>query len=251
MDENISSSTPLQTQDLTIFKYKHTFSIVLLAVIDADYNFIFVDVGCNGRISDGGVFAKSPLNHCMLDDTLNFPQHFPLPGRQMPVPYVIIADYAFFSPTGEYNETLQQVGPDWPCQDLQLQTQQSSKDFRKCVGHPGTAMESLHDTHAGGTPKSGEHNFCAVLLCIITWGRMQLLCLHPRELLWQGTRYWHCARRRVERQKPHQWMERSCWSTNRPQKPSKCQECKGWILHLLQFSWGRGSSLAEKDGWVR
>ena len=41
---------------LYFFDYKGTFSVVLLALVNADYKFIFIDVSCNGRISDGGVF---------------------------------------------------------------------------------------------------------------------------------------------------------------------------------------------------
>ena len=39
------------------FNYKLSFSIVLLALLDADYECLYVDVRCNCRISDGGVLG--------------------------------------------------------------------------------------------------------------------------------------------------------------------------------------------------
>lgn len=41
------------------FNYKSTSSVVLMAVVDADYCFSFADVGCQGRISDGGVIRNT------------------------------------------------------------------------------------------------------------------------------------------------------------------------------------------------
>ncbi|XP_045490097.1 uncharacterized protein LOC123690556 [Pieris rapae] len=43
------------------YNNKKTFSIVLLALLDSNYKFIFVDIGSQGRISDGGVFNNSLL----------------------------------------------------------------------------------------------------------------------------------------------------------------------------------------------
>jgi hypothetical protein len=77
------------------YNYKNTFSVVLLALVDADYKFIYVDVGTNGRVSDGGVFAKSELARALQDNTWNFPNDQPLPGRNIRVPFAVVADEAF------------------------------------------------------------------------------------------------------------------------------------------------------------
>ncbi|KAL1509027.1 hypothetical protein ABEB36_003833 [Hypothenemus hampei] len=53
--------------------YKGTFSIVLLALVDHNYNFTFIDVGTYGNCSDGGIFAKSSLHKAIEEKNLNLP----------------------------------------------------------------------------------------------------------------------------------------------------------------------------------
>lgn len=78
------------------FNYKNFFSIVLFALVDANYNFLYVNVGCPGRISDGGVFKNSQLYKELENKNLNIPDAEIL---QIPyniaVPYVILGDQAF------------------------------------------------------------------------------------------------------------------------------------------------------------
>jgi DDE superfamily endonuclease len=66
-----------------------------MALVDADYKFLFVDVGTNGRISDGGVYAKTALATLLENNALQVPSRRILPGRTKPRPYVIVADEAF------------------------------------------------------------------------------------------------------------------------------------------------------------
>ncbi|XP_049700170.2 uncharacterized protein LOC126055353 [Helicoverpa armigera] len=77
------------------YNYKRTYSIVLLALVDSQYNFMFADIGCQGRISDGGVFTNSILWNKMCTNSLNLPPPHPLPGSNIDVPYVFLGDGAF------------------------------------------------------------------------------------------------------------------------------------------------------------
>ncbi|XP_068123187.1 putative nuclease HARBI1 [Hyperolius riggenbachi] len=78
------------------FNYKKYFSLVLLAVADADYNFIYVDVGSYGGSSDSGIFQRSRLHRLLNDDKLDIPGDKPWPGTTSPsYPYVFVGDEAF------------------------------------------------------------------------------------------------------------------------------------------------------------
>lgn len=66
-----------------------------MALADANYKFTFIDVGCKGRISDGGVFNRSTLNHALQTNSLGIPPARPLPGSNVTTPFVILADDAF------------------------------------------------------------------------------------------------------------------------------------------------------------
>ena len=73
---------------------------MLLVVVDADYKFTYVDIGCNGHISDGGVFSNCVLSRALEENTLNIPQPTSLPCKTHAIPYMIVADDAF--PMKEY-----------------------------------------------------------------------------------------------------------------------------------------------------
>uniref|UniRef100_A0A336KVR8 CSON015547 protein n=1 Tax=Culicoides sonorensis TaxID=179676 RepID=A0A336KVR8_CULSO len=77
------------------FNYKKSHSIVLMAIADAEYKFTYIDVGVNGRHSDGGVFKNCSFAKAMNYNQLNIPASKELPGRHTKVPYVLVGDDAF------------------------------------------------------------------------------------------------------------------------------------------------------------
>lgn len=57
------------------YNYKQTYSVILFAMVDADYCFTYIDVGGNGRASDSAIFRDSTLNICMENDSLGMPEN--------------------------------------------------------------------------------------------------------------------------------------------------------------------------------
>ena len=77
------------------YNYKGTHSIVLMAVANSNYEFIYVDVGANGRISDGGVWANCSLSRLLEEGRLAIPTPSTPPNSDRKLPYVFVADDAF------------------------------------------------------------------------------------------------------------------------------------------------------------
>lgn len=62
---------------------------------DADYNFIFVDIGASGRRSDGGIFKDSKMGIKFENKQMDLPDPVEITADGNPLPYVIVADEAF------------------------------------------------------------------------------------------------------------------------------------------------------------
>lgn len=92
--KHVPIQTPVNT-GTEFFNYKGFFSIVLFTVVDANYNFIYCDVGCQGRISDGGVFQNTLLNKLITSLKIKLPVDCVLPGRTCDSPFVSLGDDAF------------------------------------------------------------------------------------------------------------------------------------------------------------
>lgn len=77
------------------FNYKKFFSIVLLGACDANYNFTLVDIGAHGSLSDGAVFKDAEFGQAITNNKLHIPNNTILPGGNVRVNYVFVADEAF------------------------------------------------------------------------------------------------------------------------------------------------------------
>lgn len=79
------------------YNYKGTFSTVLLAVVDANLQFIMIDTGSYGRKSDGGIFTHSNFGKALMANRLSVPPPRVLPGADHigTMSYVIVGDEAF------------------------------------------------------------------------------------------------------------------------------------------------------------
>ncbi|XP_063788473.1 uncharacterized protein LOC134943713 [Pseudophryne corroboree] len=74
------------------YNYKGYFSIVLMAVVNANYEFIFLDVEKNGRCSDGGSLKNTRFYDRLTTNSNHLP---PVEQTKHGLGFVFVADEAF------------------------------------------------------------------------------------------------------------------------------------------------------------
>jgi len=92
--KHVSIKKPLHTGSY-YYNYKIFFSIVLMAVVNSNYEFIMADADTNGRISDGGVLGKTAFGKALGDKLLQIPEPGTLPNSRKKLPFVFVGDEAF------------------------------------------------------------------------------------------------------------------------------------------------------------
>ena len=77
------------------YNYNDTHSILLSAIAGPDCEALYVDVGTNGRVSNGGIWNKCSFLKALEGNKLRIPPSTPLPQGIHPLPYVIVGDDTF------------------------------------------------------------------------------------------------------------------------------------------------------------
>ena len=67
----------------------------LVALVDANYKFLYVNVGAAGRDGDARVFSNSSLKEALDDDSLNVPSPLTLEGTTNKLHHHIVGDDSF------------------------------------------------------------------------------------------------------------------------------------------------------------
>ena len=75
--------------------YKGFYSVVLMGLVNADYKFLWTDVGGDGYMSDAQIYNDSELKELLADGAIGLPAPDRLPGDDQDTPYFLLADDAF------------------------------------------------------------------------------------------------------------------------------------------------------------
>ena len=78
------------------YNYKHQYSVNLMAMVDHQYRFTYINVGSYGSNADSSVFRNSRFGRAIMEGTMKIPPPEALPDTpDVVLPHVIVADAAF------------------------------------------------------------------------------------------------------------------------------------------------------------
>ena len=86
-----------QNSGSLFLNYKGTFSLVLMARVDANYRFVLYDIGDYGSQSDSAVFKNSTLGQKFINGQLDIhgPKALPNYPQGEVLPHCLVGDGAF------------------------------------------------------------------------------------------------------------------------------------------------------------
>jgi hypothetical protein len=77
------------------YNCKKIFSIVLMAVVNSNNEFIMANASINGQISDRGLLGKMAFGKVLVDKSLQIPEPGTLPNSKKKLPFVFVGDDTF------------------------------------------------------------------------------------------------------------------------------------------------------------
>jgi DDE superfamily endonuclease len=78
------------------YNYKGFHSLVLLAIVNSNYEFILANFGINGRVSDGGVIENTQFYGKLKSNDIHLPDSCEVGGNNfIKLPFVFVGDEAF------------------------------------------------------------------------------------------------------------------------------------------------------------
>ena len=88
VDGNHVKITPPTGSWSFYWNYKRFSSLVLMSIANANYEFLYCDIGTNGRVSDGGVIENTKFYEKLLHGELNLPLPRKPDNSTSDLPYV-------------------------------------------------------------------------------------------------------------------------------------------------------------------
>ena len=109
---------------------------MLLAIAGPNYEWLFADVGTNGRMNDSGIWNKSSLRRAIENREIELSEPRALPYCLEKIPFVILGDDGFALKN-------YMIKPNNREKNLQLPTQSSKTYLGKHVWYPRKSLESI------------------------------------------------------------------------------------------------------------